>query len=178
MRAYRARRKAEAGLFDGDSLAGYPDDPAGAIAEWSAERLVIPPGHPLEGSPMVLPEYGISFLRDVFRPDISEACFCCARKNGKSAIVAVLLLAHLIGPLRRRGWRCGVCSISKLKANELKAQCEAIASASGLRGLRFRRSPSPGRIESPFGSVDIWRRTRTRARARVSTCRSWTRSAF
>ena len=49
MRAYRARKKAEASLFDADALAGYPDDPAGAIAEWSEERLVVPPGHPRAG---------------------------------------------------------------------------------------------------------------------------------
>ena len=54
MRSYRARRKAQASLFDADALAGYPDDPAGAIAAWSAERLIVPPGHPLEGRPMKL----------------------------------------------------------------------------------------------------------------------------
>ena len=108
MRAYRARRKAEEGLFDGDSLAGYPDDPAGAIAAWSAERLVVPAGHPLEGSPMVLPEYGVGFLRDVFRPGVREGLLCLARKNAKSAVVAVWLLAHLCGPApssRLSGWR-------------------------------------------------------------------------
>ena len=155
MRAYRARRKAEASLFDADSLAGYPDDPAGAIAEWSEARLVVPPGHPRAGEAMKLPAYGLAFLRDVFRPGIREALLCLARKNAKSAIVAVWLLACLVGPLRRRGWRAGVCSVSKLKAAELKVQAEQIAIASNLRGLKFRRSPAPGRIESAFGSVDI-----------------------
>ena len=155
MRGYRARKKAEGSLFDAEALAGYPSDPAGAIAEWSAERLVIPPGHPLEGRPMELPEYGVAFLRDVFHPGVREGLLCCARKNSKSAIVAVWLLAHLVGPLRRFGWRAGVCSISKLKAAELKSQCEQIAIASNLRGLKFRRSPAPGRIESEWGAVDI-----------------------
>ena len=155
MRSYRARRKAQASLFDADALAGYPDDPAGAIAAWSAERLIVPPGHPLEGQPMKLPEYGISFLRDVFRPGIREGLLCVARKNAKSSVVAVWLLAHLVGPLRRFGWRCGVVSTSKIKASELKRLAEGIAIASNLRGLQFRRSPSPGRIESLFGSVDI-----------------------
>ena len=155
MRSYRARKKAEASLLDEDPLVGYPDDPAGAIAEWSAARLVIPPGHPHEGQPMELPAYGLEFLRDVFRPGIREALLCLARKNAKSAIVAIWLLACLCGPLRRRGWRAGVCSISKLKAAELKVQCEQIAIASNLRGLKFRRSPAPGRIESEWGAVDI-----------------------
>ena len=104
---------------------------------------------------MKLPGYGLAFLRDVFRPGIREALLCLARKNAKSAIVAIWLLACLCGPVRRRGWRAGVCSISKLKANELKVQCEQIAIASNLRGLKFRRSPAPGRIESEWGAVDI-----------------------
>ena len=71
--------------------------------------------------------------------------------------MAVLVLAHLAddGPLRRRGWRAGVVSITKAKAAELKMQAEQIAAASGLRGLNFRRSPAPGRIESDWGAVDI-----------------------
>ena len=155
MRSYRSRKRAEASLVDADPLAGYPSDPAGAIAAWSAERLIVPPGHPLAGQPMKLPPYGVEFLRDVFRPGVREALFCCARKNSKSGICAVLLLSHLVGPLRRLGWRAGVCSISKLKANELKTQAEQIAIASNLRGLTFRRSPAPGRIESAWGAVDI-----------------------
>ena len=151
MRAYRRSKRPSLKLVE----APTPEDPASAVAAWSAEKLVIPAGHPLAGGPLALPNYGIAFLRDVFKPETNEALFCCGRKNGKSAIVAVLLLAFLVGPLRRRGWRCGVCSISKLKANELKSQCAQIASASGLRGLKFWRSPSPGRIQSAFGSVDI-----------------------
>ena len=155
MRSYRARKKAEGSLFDAEALAGYPSDPAGAIAAWSAERLTVPPGHPLEGQPMKLPGYGISFLRDVFRPGIREGLLCVARKNAKSSVVAVWLLAHLVGPVRRFGWRCGVVSTSKVKAGELKRLSEGIAIASNLRGLQFRRSPAPGRIESAWGVVDI-----------------------
>ena len=155
MRSYRARKKAEASLLDEDPLAGYPDDPAGAVAAWSEARLTIPPGHPRAGEAMKLPGYGLAFLRDVFRPGVREGLLCCARKNSKSAICAVWLLACLCGPLRRLGWRAGVCSISKLKAAELKVQCEQIAIASNLRGLKFRRSPAPGRIESAWGAVDI-----------------------
>ena len=155
MRSYRARKKAEGSLFDAEALAGYPSDPAGAITAWSAERLTVPPGHPLEGQPMKLPGYGISFLRDVFRPGIREGLLCVARKNAKSSVVAVWLLAHLVGPVRRFGWRCGVVSTSKVKAGELKRLAEGIAIASNLRGLQFRRSPAPGRIESAWGVVDI-----------------------
>ena len=121
--------------------------PAAAICEWSARRLSVPPGHPDEGSPFVIPDYGQKFLADVYDPEILESLLCLARKQGKSAIVAVLILAHLSddGPLRRRGWRAGVVSISKLKAGELKLQAQQIAEAAGLKGLHFWRSPAPGR---------------------------------
>ena len=133
----------------------WPADPAAAICAWSARRLIVPPGHPDEGSPLVIPDFGVKFLADVYDPEILEALLCLARKNAKSAIVAVMLLAHLIGPLKKAGFRAGVVSITKLKAGELKMQCQQIAEASGLKGLDFRRSPAPGRIESAWGACDI-----------------------
>ena len=139
------------------SAAVWPSDPAAAICAWSARRLVVPPGHPNEGSPLVIPDFGVKFLKDVYDPAILEILFCCGRKNSKSALVAVKLLSHLAddAPLRRLGWRAGVVSVTKAKAAELKMQAQAIAEASGLRGLDFRRSPAPGRIESAWGAVDI-----------------------
>ena len=131
----------------------WPKDPAAAVARWSRRALVTPAGHPRAGKPLVLPPYGVQFLRDALAH--RESLLCIGRKNAKSAIVAVLLLAHLVGPLRRAGWRAGVGSISKEKAGELKTQMEQIAEASGLAGLKFYRSPAPGRVVGPSGSVDI-----------------------
>ena len=129
------------------------DDPIGDLVRWSREKLVVPPGHPLAGEPMVLPDFGVAFLRDAMTH--REAFLCIGRKNAKSAIVAVFLLGRLAGPLRIPGYRAGVCSVSKEKANELKLQMEAIATASGLDGLRFYRSPAPGRVQSASGTVEI-----------------------
>ena len=43
-----------------------------------------------------------------------------------------------------------------MKAHELVAQMQAIAEASGLQGLRFLRSPAPGRVEAASGaSLDV-----------------------
>ena len=156
-REYRARqREAKHPHLDGMAPGpGLPADPAQAIADWSTECLIVPPGHPRAGEPMTLPDYGVDFLRDVFDPRYSEISLLIARKNSKSGVAAVMLLAHLIGPVRSLGFRAGIVSVSKEKANELKMQMEAIAEASKLRGLTFRRSPAPGRVESRFGSVDI-----------------------
>ena len=64
-------------------------------------------------------------------------------ENAKSAICAILALGFLVGPLRAKGWRGAVASLSKEKANELRKQAEEIALASKLKGLIFRRSPQP-----------------------------------
>ena len=156
-RAYRAkRRESKHPHLDGMAPGpGLPADPAQAIADWSTDTLTVPPGHPRQGEPMTLPDYGVDFLRDVFDPQFSEISLLIARKNSKSGVAAVMLLAHLIGPVRSLGFRAGIVSVSKEKANELKMQMEAIAEASKLRGLTFRRSPTPGRVESKWGSVDI-----------------------
>ena len=69
---------------------------------------------------MTLPSYGVDFLRDVFNPRYSEISLLIARKNSKSGVAAVRLLAHLIGPVRSLGFRAGIVSVSKEKANELK----------------------------------------------------------
>ena len=57
--------------------------------------------------------------------------------------MAALLLAFLVGPLRREGWRCGVASLSREKAGELRGQVEAIALASGLQGVKFWKRGAP-----------------------------------
>ena len=155
MRAKRAAAKA-AGKTAAKPAPKTPADLAGALCEWAKKSLKVPPGHPKEGEPLVIPEYGRVFLADALASGTHEALLCLGRKNAKSAIVAVLLLAYLVGPLRRAGFRAGVASISKEKANELRGQIEAIATASGLKRIRFWRARSAPAITSEAGgSVDI-----------------------
>ena len=127
--------------------------PIADLAKWSRNTLRVPPGHPSAGEPMELPEFGIRFLEDAW--NARESGLFVARKNAKSAICAVYLLGRLCGPLRQRGWRGGICSVNKDKAGELKRQMQEIAEASELSGLTFYRSPVPGRVESPAGTLDI-----------------------
>ena len=152
-RAHRARRKLE--------RQGLPDDrpalgsDAAAVAQWAGERLRIPAGHPLAGQPCVLEPWQLAIVDDVLTH--RETLLCCARKNAKSGLVAVIALAHLVGPLRRPGWRCGVMSLNRGKAGELLQQIEEIAGASGIHvaggrdterpgGLKVRRTPWPGKL--------------------------------
>ena len=102
---------------------------------------------------MVLPQFFQDFLLDALSHRWS--LFCSARKNIKSSGCAVLALACLIGPLRVNGWRGCVASLSKEKANELRKHIEAIAVASKLDGLTFKRSPQPGYVESDTGVFDV-----------------------
>ena len=78
--------------------------------------------------------------------------------------MAVLLLAYLVGPLMHEGWRCGVASLSREKASELRAQVEAIATASGLEGIQFWRRAAAA-ITAPGGSIDILSADRNAAAA-------------
>lgn len=153
-RRYRANKKA-AQARPVPTPGPRPSDPGAALAAWARDRLRVPPGHPRAGRRMALPDYGERFLSDALTADCREALLCIARKNAKSAIVAAYLLGRLApgSPLRVDGYRAGVCSVNKEKATELWAQAEAIALASGLEGLRFRRVPRA--ISGPSGSVDI-----------------------
>ena len=140
-----------------------PADPVGALAAWSRDVLRVPAGHPLAGEPMELPGFAVDFIRDGW--NAHESALCIARKNAKSAIVAVLALGYLAGPLRAPGWRGAVASVSKEKAAELRAQIEGIARASGLPigpdGLQFRRAPYPGKVLSPSGTLEVLSSDRT-----------------
>ena len=148
-RRYRARlregRAAELSVVPVD----VPVDPAAALAEWSASQLVVPPGHPLAGQPMTLPDYGVEFVRDALSH--RESLLCLGRKNSKSGIVAVLCLGLLAGPLLRPGLRIGTASVNREKAAELLRQMREIAEASRLTGLEFLRSPAPGWVRTPDG---------------------------
>ena len=158
MRTHRAKRKAErTGKPESVQVPlvdpPWPADPASALAEWSRSRLVVPPGHAKAGEPMELPTFALAWLREALAPGIREAGLFVARKNGKSAVVAVLLLACLTGdgPLRRAGFRCGVASLNREKSGELWQQCLDIATASGIEDVRFMKVPK--RMVSWWGTT-------------------------
>ena len=150
-RTYRARKRAERDKASALAPLGKSKgDPASALAAWSEATLTVPPGHPLAGDAMRLPEYGVEFVRDALSH--RESLLCMGRKNSKSGICAVLALGLLVGPLRKAGLRVGTCSISREKAAELLRQMREIAEASDLQGLEFLKTPAPGWVRTPEGS--------------------------
>lgn len=137
-------------------LAAVPDPPAdqaGALESWAADRLIVPAGHPAAGQPMKLPDFAVAWFAAAL--GAREALLCLARKNAKSAVLAIFLLSRLVGPLRTSGFRGAVLSVTAAKAVELRMQMEAIARASALEGLTFRSTPPPGLVLGPSGQVDI-----------------------
>ena len=104
-----------------------------------------------------LPKFAVDFFREALAPSCKTAYLLVGRKNSKSASCSALVLGHLAdgAPLRKAGFRCAVVSVTKPKAAELKQQCQDIAEASGLRGLVFKKSPAPGRIESKWGTCEV-----------------------
>jgi phage terminase large subunit-like protein len=59
---------------------------------------VIPEGN-LVGQPMKLAPFQKKFIKDVYRKGVNRGYLSLARKNGKTALIAALLLAHIDGPV-------------------------------------------------------------------------------
>src|SRR5690606_12448457 len=64
------------------------------------ERYCVTPEVADVGKPLVLADFQKQFIRDVYdNPNgTRRAILSVARKNGKSGLIAGLLLAHLVGP--------------------------------------------------------------------------------
>ena len=146
--------------------------PRRALADWTRTRLVVPAGHPNAGKPLELAPFAVDFLEDALEPGIRESLLTCGRKNGKSAILAALILAHYAddGPLRRPGFRIAVASISREKSAELWLQCFEIAEAADLAGLTFGKVPRM--VQSDFGRADFLSADRKAGHSTAQTSRS------
>ncbi len=62
------------------------------------ERYCLTPDGEHVGKPLVLAEFQKKFIRDVYDNDTRRAILSVSRKNGKTGLIAGLLLAHLVGP--------------------------------------------------------------------------------
>ncbi len=129
---------------------------AKAISDWSARNLVVPTP-PRQGEPFRLSGWQSSWLQDAFAPGVKEAALSIARRNGKCFLIAVVLLAHLCGPLTKANWRSAVVSLTGKLASELREAVRQIAEASGLADeIEVGASPVPGFILGQQGTrVDI-----------------------
>lgn len=144
-RKHRHKRKIERLLEEENRCTSLPKpwtgEPSIALKRWS-EKLVVPSGL-LGGTNFIIPDWQTEFVRSAMAPGIREAGLSVARKNGKSGLIALLLLAHLIGPLRSPGWRGLVVSLTGRLALELWRAMGEICRANRL-DCEFKRTPQPG----------------------------------
>ncbi len=75
---------------------------AKATSDWSARKLIVPTP-PRQGEPFRLAHWQFDWLKDAFAPGVKEAALSIARRNGKSFLIGVVLLAHLCGPVDQGG---------------------------------------------------------------------------
>ena len=143
-RNYRAAKKKERLQSEYQTLQMIVDDPAEVVANWSLETLKVPSG-PLMGQPFRIDPWQVDFLRDALAPGVQESGLSVARKNGKSGLIAALVLAYLVGPLNRPEWRGLVVSLTGNLAGELRDAISSTAAISGLL-VSTKRSPPPGEI--------------------------------
>lgn len=122
-------------------------------AKLSTEGFEVPSG-PLAGEPFTIQPWQFEFVDSALADGIREAALSVAHKNGKSGLIAALLLCHLCGPLNRRDWRAVVVSVNAHLAKELRLAAEDIARASGIDDdiVRSYRSPVPGMLTGLKGS--------------------------
>ena len=67
------------------------------FAAWCAVKLKVPSGR-LQSKPFEIEQWQLDFLRDALAPGVMESALSVSRKNGKSGLIAALLLACLVGP--------------------------------------------------------------------------------
>lgn len=149
---------------------------ADRIARWAARKLIIPNGRNA-GKRFRLQSWQVEWIRGALHPDTREAGLSISRRNGKTYLIAIILLAGLCGPLNSDYWRAAVTSIDGDSAKEMREAIEAISRASGLldesgrktttgvdpeKPIRVLTSPAPGRVEGLNGSkVNILAADRT-----------------
>lgn len=145
---YRQRKRVERERLTAGSLC--VDD---AMA-WVESALTVPDG-PLAGLPFRLGEWQRRFLGGALADGIRRAGLSVARKNGKSGLIAALLLSCLEGPLYRPGWRGLVVSLTGGLAKELRLQITRIAEASEIKLGKVSEYPPPGQIVHRDAQLDI-----------------------
>jgi phage terminase large subunit-like protein len=83
------------------------------------QRFCVTPEGASVGQPMVLAEFQKQFIRDVYDNPAGtrRAILSIARKNGKSGLIAGLLLAHLVGPEAKQNTQIASGALSKEQAS-------------------------------------------------------------
>jgi phage terminase large subunit-like protein len=117
------------------------------VCRFAEEYLHVPEGMHT-GQPLVLDDWQAAFVLAIFdNPAVTRLAICSlARRNGKSFIVAVILLAYILGPLAKRNISLASGALSRDQAALVYKLCEKMLNLSPkLRGM-YRAIPSTKRI--------------------------------
>jgi phage terminase large subunit-like protein len=74
---------------------------ADKVCRFIETHLIVPEGADV-GQPIRVRPWQREIIEGIYEPDVRRAIVSLARKNGKTSLVAMLVLAHLIGPEWRR----------------------------------------------------------------------------
>ncbi len=87
------------------------------VCRFAKEHLKIPEGKDV-GQPLILDDYQVAFVLAVFDSPvhIRKAILSIARRNGKTFVVAVILLAYIVGPLAVQNSVCASSAMSRDQA--------------------------------------------------------------
>lgn len=118
---------------EGKPRRGRPPKPSQLAREVQefAHNLRIPEGH-LVGRPLELMPFQAAFITDAFRGGVRRAILSVARRNTKTATVAIIVLAALIGPLMVENSLILSAARSRQQASVVFEYCKKMIRASGL----------------------------------------------
>ena len=96
-------------IRDYDEMVDEPKTKGEEIVAFARWYLVVPEG-PKVGEPLILEDFQIAFILAVFDNPVMTrfAYYSVAKRNGKTFLIAVILLAYLVGPLQSTNVR--MCS--------------------------------------------------------------------
>jgi len=81
--------------------AAVPEPRSSRVIRFIEKYLVTPEGSHV-GEPIVLREWQKNIIRQIYDTPTRQAIVCMGRKNGKTALIAMLVIAHVIGPEAER----------------------------------------------------------------------------
>lgn len=87
--------------MQGSSAAALSSDAAELVIEFCETELLTPEGSHV-GRPIRLREWQRDIIREIYGSPTRQAIVSMGRKNGKTALISMIVLAHLIGPEARR----------------------------------------------------------------------------
>lgn len=117
------------------------------VLRWAADCLCFPEGK-MAGRPLILDPFQCAFLLATFDAPqhISKAILSMARRGGKTLVMAVILLAYIVGPLARQNTMIRSAAMTREQAGLLYRLMALTLSMSPRCEGRYRVVPSGKKI--------------------------------